>query len=196
MRALCAVAALAVALVVTPTLADDIKSGPGDKIGGAFQVKAITGEKAGKSLCYVCQYNAEERPAVVLVFTQKADEDLAKMVKAVDEVQKTNAKGEVTFTTVFPGCYSGRWPHIHFEVYPSLADATKAQNRQRTSQLAFPKDACDDVYATSEYSSSVRNFKGMSLDTDNVFSDGHSLQLATVTGSVTTGYSASLRVPI
>ena len=111
-------------------------------------------------------------------------------------VQRTDAKGQVTFTTIFPGCYSGRWPHIHFEVYPSLADATKAQNRQRTSQLAFPADACNDVYATPDYASSVRTFQGMSLDTDNVFSDGHSLQLAKVTGSVTKGYQATLRVPI
>jgi protocatechuate 3,4-dioxygenase beta subunit len=111
-------------------------------------------------------------------------------------VQKTDAKGQVTFTTVFPGCYSGRWPHIHFEVYPSISDATRAQNRQRTSQLAFPADACNDVYATPDYASSVRNFQGMSLDTDNVFSDGHSLQLATVSGSVRQGYRATLRVPI
>ncbi len=111
-------------------------------------------------------------------------------------VQKTDDKGHVTFTTIFPGCYSGRWPHIHFEVYPSLADATKAQNRQRTSQLAFPEDVCNEVYATSEYASSVRTFEGMSLNTDNVFSDGHSLQLAKVRGSVRKGYTATLRVPI
>lgn len=111
-------------------------------------------------------------------------------------VQKTDDKGQVTFTTIFPGCYSGRWPHIHFEVYPSLADATKAQNRQRTSQLAFPADACNDVYATPDYASSARNFQGMSLDTDNVFADGHSLQLANVTGSAKNGYRATLRVPI
>jgi protocatechuate 3,4-dioxygenase beta subunit len=111
-------------------------------------------------------------------------------------VQKTDAKGQATFTTIFPGCYSGRWPHIHFEVYPSLADATEAQNRQRTSQLAFPEDVCNDVYATSEYASSAGNFEGMSLDTDNVFSDGHSLQLAKVTGSVGKGYRATLRVPV
>jgi protocatechuate 3,4-dioxygenase beta subunit len=111
-------------------------------------------------------------------------------------VQRTNANGQVTFTTIFPGCYSGRWPHIHFEVYPSLADATKAQNRQRTSQLALPEDICDNVYATDGYESSVKNFAGMSLNTDNVFSDGHSLQLANVTGSVKKGYTAALRVPI
>ena len=34
----------------------------------------------------------ESRPGVVLIFTQKADENLATLVKAVDEVQKNNAK--------------------------------------------------------------------------------------------------------
>jgi protocatechuate 3,4-dioxygenase beta subunit len=111
-------------------------------------------------------------------------------------VQETDEQGRATFTTIFPGCYSGRWPHIHFEVYPSLADATRAQNLQRTSQLAFPEDACNDVFATPEYASSTQNFDGMSLDTDNVFSDGHSLQLAKVTGTVAKGYRATLRVPI
>jgi protocatechuate 3,4-dioxygenase beta subunit len=111
-------------------------------------------------------------------------------------VQKTDSKGQVEFTTIFPGCYSGRWPHIHFEVYPSLDDATMAQNRQRTSQLAFPEDVCNDVYASDGYESSVKNFAGMSLDSDNVFSDGHSLQLATVTRSVEKGYTATLRVPV
>jgi hypothetical protein len=84
--------AVVVGLSVTVVRADDLKSGPGERIGGAFQVKAITGEKAGDSLCYVCKYNAESRPAVVLVFTQKTDDELAKMIKAVDEVQKANAK--------------------------------------------------------------------------------------------------------
>jgi len=70
--------------------ADDVKSGPDKKIAGAFDVKAITGEQAGKTLCYVCKFNGEARPAVVLIFTQKADENLARVVKAVDEVQKGN----------------------------------------------------------------------------------------------------------
>ena len=80
---------LALALIA-PVYADDVKSGPKEKIGGAFNVKAITGEKAGKELCYVCKYNGEAKPAVVLIFTQKADEDLVTLVKAVDEVQKNN----------------------------------------------------------------------------------------------------------
>lgn len=35
-----------------------------------------------------------------------------------------------------------------------------------------------------------------SLDSDNVFSDGYSLQLATVTGNVTDGMIAALNVPV
>ena len=39
-------------------------------------------------------------------------------------VQEADASGRVTFTSVYPGCYAGRWPHIHFEVYPTLASST------------------------------------------------------------------------
>ena len=77
-------------LTFSVATADDVKSGPSTKIGGPFDVKAITGEKAGKTLCYVCKYNGEARPAVVLIFTRKADDNLVSLVKAVDEVQKTN----------------------------------------------------------------------------------------------------------
>ena len=62
-------------------------------------------------------------------------------------VQVTDANGEVTFTSIFPGCYSGRYPHIHFEVYPSLAMATLYTNRILTSQMALPRDVCNTVYA-------------------------------------------------
>ncbi|MCF4121412.1 intradiol ring-cleavage dioxygenase [Antribacter sp. KLBMP9083] len=111
-------------------------------------------------------------------------------------VQEADANGTVTFTSIFPGCYAGRWPHIHFEVYPTLADATSATNRMRTSQLAFPQDVCETVYATDGYESSVGNLAGVSLDSDNVFSDGYSLQMAKLTGSVSEGYTATLRVPV
>jgi hypothetical protein len=83
---------VALALGVSAVRADDLKSGPEGKVGGPFQVKAITGEKKGDTLCYYCKYSAEERPAVVMIFTQKSDENLATLVKAVDEVQKNNAK--------------------------------------------------------------------------------------------------------
>jgi len=111
-------------------------------------------------------------------------------------VQKTDAQGRVEFTTIFPACYAGRWPHMHFEVYQSLDDATSYTNKLRTSQLALPQDVCDDVYATDGYDQSVANLAGVSLDSDGIFSDGYSLQMATVTGSVSDGYTVSLNIPV
>jgi protocatechuate 3,4-dioxygenase beta subunit len=111
-------------------------------------------------------------------------------------VQEADASGAVTFTTIFPAAYSGRWPHIHFEVYQSLEKATTASDKLRTTQLALPEDVCKLVYATDGYEQSVRNLAQTSLTSDNVFSDGYSLQLATVTGSVGSGFTATLNVPV
>ncbi|MBC6447034.1 dioxygenase family protein [Actinokineospora xionganensis] len=111
-------------------------------------------------------------------------------------VQETDAAGKVRFTSVFPAAYSGRWPHIHFEVYPSLAEATKAGEPTATSQLALPEDVCDAVYATDGYTQSVRNLGRTSLESDIVFRDGHDTQLATVTGDVGSGYTATLTIGI
>jgi protocatechuate 3,4-dioxygenase beta subunit len=111
-------------------------------------------------------------------------------------VQPADANGQLRFTTIFPGCYPGRWPHIHFEVYPSLAASTNVANRSATSQIALPKTACDQVYASSGYASSLTNLSQVSLASDNVFSDGASLELATVSGSVGAGYTATLTVAI
>ncbi len=111
-------------------------------------------------------------------------------------VQETTANGTVTFTTIYPAAYSGRWPHIHLEVYPSLGDGTSASNKLRTSQLALPKDACETVYATDGYEQSVTNLAKTSLDRDMVFSDSWSLQMAKVGGSVDAGMTATLDVPV
>jgi protocatechuate 3,4-dioxygenase beta subunit len=111
-------------------------------------------------------------------------------------VQEVGADGRATFTTIFPGCYSGRWPHIHFEVYPSLAAATSAGSKVATSQVALPKDICDAVYATSGYGPSASTLSRLSLDSDNVFRDGYDDQLGTVTGSVDGGLAVALTVRV
>jgi protocatechuate 3,4-dioxygenase beta subunit len=98
-------------------------------------------------------------------------------------VQAAGDDGLVTFTSIFPACYSGRWPHIHFEVYPSLDATTDPANRLATSQIALPEAICTEVYATSGYEQSVTNLAQTSLDTDMVFSDGYSSQLASWSGS-------------
>lgn len=112
-------------------------------------------------------------------------------------VQIADGDGAVRFTSIFPACYSGRWPHIHFEVYPDEASITDSANAIATSQMALPEDACNAVYATSGYEASVQNLSGVTLEGDNVFGDdGGASQLGTVTGSVGQGYSATLAVPV
>ncbi len=112
-------------------------------------------------------------------------------------VQEADGDGNLEFTTIYPGAYPGRWPHIHFEVYETLKAATSATTKLRTSQLAFPRDVCEEVYATAQgYEASVANLAATSLDSDMVFADGYSLQMAKVTGSPTDGYVATLNVPV
>jgi protocatechuate 3,4-dioxygenase beta subunit len=111
-------------------------------------------------------------------------------------VQESDAGGKVTFTTIFPAAYSGRWPHIHFEVYSSLDDATSARSKLKTSQLALPQKACELVYATSGYEQSVSNLAQTSLDSDMVFSDGYASQLATTSGTVDSGMAVKLNVGV
>jgi protocatechuate 3,4-dioxygenase beta subunit len=111
-------------------------------------------------------------------------------------IQASDADGKLSFESIYPGCYDGRWPHIHFEVYKSLSAATSVKNKIATSQIALPASASKLVYATSNYTSSVSNFNKANLSTDNVFSDGSSLQLPTVEGNVTDGFTVKLTVAV
>jgi protocatechuate 3,4-dioxygenase beta subunit len=112
-------------------------------------------------------------------------------------VQEADVNGQATFTSIFPGAYSGRWPHIHFEVFESMSNATAAGQVLAVSQIALTKAACEDVYATPGYEASVRNMSRTTLQSDNVFrNDGGIYQLATMTGSAAAGYTAGLNVTI
>ncbi|MGV3458240.1 dioxygenase family protein [Sphingomonas sp.] len=108
----------------------------------------------------------------------------------------TDANGQVTFTTIFPGCYTGRWPHIHFEVFSSLSAATGGNFARLISQLAMPADTCATVYnGSSTYTSSVANLARITVASDNVFGNNTAAQIAqqtpTMSGSVANGYTAS-----
>ena len=112
-------------------------------------------------------------------------------------VQVADADGRVRFTSIFPACYSGRWPHVHFEVYPDTASITDDSKVIATSQVALPEGTCIKVYAQPGYEQSVSNLSQVSLDSDNVFGDdGGRSQLATVTGDVTSGLKVSLTVGV
>jgi len=112
-------------------------------------------------------------------------------------VQEADANGQVTFKTIYPGAYNGRWPHIHFEVFESMNNATAAGQVLAVSQIALTEAACKEVYASAGYESSAQNFPRTTLKSDNVFgNDGGIYQLATITGSVAAGYAAGLNVTV
>lgn len=112
-------------------------------------------------------------------------------------VQVADGDGRVRFTSIFPACYPGRWPHVHFEVFPDRGSITDAGNVLAISQVALPRNACDAAYAQPGYEQSVSHLRTLSPDSDSVFSDdGGRSQLATVSGDVDDGYTATLDVGV
>jgi protocatechuate 3,4-dioxygenase beta subunit len=133
-----------------------------------------------------------DRDGLYSMYSQGAeDENYLRGVQATDE------SGTATFTSIYPGCYAGRWPHVHFEVYSKVEDATSSGPIVKTSQIALPQAACEAVYATSGYEQSVGNLSRVSLQSDNVFGDdGGAHQVATMSGSASTGYTAALTIGV
>jgi protocatechuate 3,4-dioxygenase beta subunit len=101
--------------------------------------------------------------------------------------QITNASGEVTFTTIYPGWYQGRATHIHAEVTLNGVSV-------KVTQIAFPESVSAAVYATGVYAS--RGSNPTTNANDNVFSDGVASELATLTGNPASGYTATFRIGI
>ena len=112
-------------------------------------------------------------------------------------VQATDAQGQLSFQTVLPGCYAGRVPHIHFEIYRNVDAAAVSRQRIKTSQLALPLEFCDQAYAQSPgYADSRRNLSRVNFANDGVFGDGIELQMARISGTLAQGLTASLRISI
>jgi len=123
--------------------------------------------------------------------------DAAKDENYLRGVQETDDTGTVRFTSIYPACYSGRWPHVHFEVYQDVATAVATGPIVKTSQIALPEETNAKVYATAGYEKSVRNASQVTLKSDMVFGDdGGVLQVATMTGGVDKGYTAALSIAV
>jgi protocatechuate 3,4-dioxygenase beta subunit len=102
-------------------------------------------------------------------------------------IQTTNAAGEVTFTTIYPGWYQGRATHIHVEV-------TIGGRSVKVTQMAFPEPINNAVHTSGVYAS--RGTNPMSNQSDGIFSDSLSSELVTPSGSPSSGYSATFQVGI
>ncbi len=96
--------------------------------------------------------------------------------------QVTDANGQVTFGSLFPGWYGGRAPHIHVHIYNATGKSLLV------TQIAFPKEVCDNVYtkATSFYKKGTQDTTN---ERDNVFGDGYANELASIEGSISAGYT-------
>jgi protocatechuate 3,4-dioxygenase beta subunit len=101
--------------------------------------------------------------------------------------QTTDSNGQVKFTTIYPGWYVGRMTHIHVQVY-TAANSGKSSGSDSviTTQIAFPDDVTQVVYKTGLYSAHGENT--LTFASDNVFSDGYSNELCSLTGDTTNGY--------
>lgn len=102
--------------------------------------------------------------------------------------QTTDANGLVTFTSIFPGWYSGRATHIHVHVYNANGTSLKV------TQIAFPEGTGSAVAAVSGYSKGMSGYTSNSQD--NVFSDGVTQELATVTGSTSAGFELAIALGV
>jgi protocatechuate 3,4-dioxygenase beta subunit len=111
-------------------------------------------------------------------------------------VQPAYADGVVEFTSIFPGVESGRWPHLHLEVYEDVQTAADAGTILRIAQIALPADVCRAVYASPGYATAAARFPQVGLSTDPVFKQGTDRRLATASGSVAKGYTVALTVEV
>lgn len=100
--------------------------------------------------------------------------------------QVTNASGLVTFTSIFPGWYMSRATHIHVHIYNASGTSLLV------TQIAFPEgtnSAVVQVNAATAYGY-TKGMNGYTYNaSDNVFSDGVSSEMSTVTGTVAGGFT-------
>ncbi|ANT62448.1 hypothetical protein AYJ57_18790 [Salipiger sp. CCB-MM3] len=110
-------------------------------------------------------------------------------------------EGKVKFTTIVPGCYDGRWPHIHFEIFESPEAAVSGAEPVLTAQIALPDDEAAKIYEQdARYSNGTRNLGRITIPSDNVFGDNTDAEIEQQTlamsGSVSDGYTGTLTIPV
>lgn len=116
-------------------------------------------------------------------------------------MQQSDDKGTLRFTTVVPGCYGGRTPHLHFEIYSSAAAAVGGEPALIASQFALPDEACRAIYTSDpRYGGSLANLDRWPTRRDFVFQDANAetlaLQTIALEGDARTGLRGRARVGI
>jgi protocatechuate 3,4-dioxygenase beta subunit len=109
-------------------------------------------------------------------------------------VQFSDRAGRVGFQTIFPACYSGRYPHLHLEIFKPRARTLDATTRVLTTQVTAPREVCARVYEDAAgYTRSAAQFKGLLPGDDMVFASSSPAELAlqtlVITGDLKTGFT-------
>ena len=81
--------------------------------------------------------------------------------------QLVDSAGMARFSTIVPGWYDGRTPHIHFKV--RQFSSSKQQTAEFTSQLFFQDQTLNQVYTKSPYDS--RGSRRMSNTDDGIYTE-------------------------
>jgi len=107
--------------------------------------------------------------------------------------QYTDANGKVTFTTIYPGWYSGRAVHIHVKV--RVFDSSGNVTTEATTQLFFDDSISTAVYAAnSDYS---RSGTRDTMDSaDSIYAAESPALLVSLTGSASTSYAGTISIGV
>ncbi len=97
--------------------------------------------------------------------------------------QTTNVKGLVSFTSIYPGWYPGRAPHVHVQIF------NKEGKSLLVTQIAFPEEISKQVYSQGVYA--AHGFPDTSNANDNVFNDSIANELGVLTGNLKDGFVLS-----
>jgi protocatechuate 3,4-dioxygenase beta subunit len=107
--------------------------------------------------------------------------------------QWTDSSGQVTFTTVYPGWYSGRTVHVHVKV--RIFDSAGNVTTEATTQLFFNDSTSDAVYAANPAYS-----RSGSRDTlnsaDNIYASESPSLLVSLGGSASSSYTGTVSIGI
>ena len=105
-------------------------------------------------------------------------------------VQRTDATGTATFTTIYPGWYRGRATHIHFKV---RTDPDESTGTELTSQLFFDDIFTDGVFLAEPYASTgIRTLRN---DGDGIYQQSAGQTLVTVSQTAD-GYAGTFAIGI
>lgn len=104
--------------------------------------------------------------------------------------QVTDANGQVTFTTIYPGWYQGRTIHVHFKVRTTGIDG---QAYEFTSQLYFDDAISDEVLAQAPYA--AKGKRDQTNASDGIYSQGGD-QLTVAVAKASQGYAGNFHIGI